>query len=93
MSRSIEANTRVLAFEAGRKHGIRVNTIAPGIFDTPMMAGMSDKVRDSLAQQIPFPSRFGKPEEYAALAKHIIENAMINGETIRLDGAIRMGAR
>jgi NAD(P)-dependent dehydrogenase (short-subunit alcohol dehydrogenase family) len=74
-------------------HGIRVVTIAPGLFDTPMLAGLPEKARRSLAQQIPFPSRLGKPEEYAALAQHIIENEMINGEVIRLDGAIRMAPR
>ena len=73
--------------------GIRVCTIAPGIFGTPMMAAMPEKVRDSLASQVPFPSRFGKPEEYADLAAHIIENRMLNGETIRIDGAIRMGMK
>lgn len=73
--------------------GIRVNTIAPGIFDTPMLAALPDQVKESLAEQIPFPSRLGKPAEYAALARHIIENAMLNAETIRLDGAIRMQAR
>ena len=73
--------------------GVRVVTIAPGIFDTPMMQGMPEKVRDSLAATIPFPSRFGRPAEYAALAQHIIENPMLNGEVIRLDGAIRMAPR
>jgi len=75
------------------RHGIRVAGIAPGIFETPMMAGLSDKVRDSLAQQVPFPSRLGKPDEYAAAVKYIIENTMLNGTVIRLDGAMRMGAR
>ncbi len=75
------------------KFGIRVVTIAPGIFDTPMLQGMSDEVRASLGAQIPFPSRLGTPEEYAALAKHIVENEVLNGTVIRLDGAIRMGAR
>ena len=75
------------------KFGIRVMTIAPGIFETPLLMGMSDEVRASLGQQVPFPSRLGKPEEYAALAKHIIENQMLNGEVIRLDGAIRMAAK
>ena len=74
-------------------HGIRVMTIAPGIFETPMMAGMSDEVRASLAAAVPFPPRLGKPEEYAALAQHIIENSMLNGEVIRLDGALRMGIK
>ena len=73
--------------------GIRVMTIAPGIFDTPMLQGMSDEIRASLGAQIPFPSRLGRPDEYAALAKHIIENEVLNGEVIRLDGAIRMGAK
>ncbi len=75
------------------KFGIRVVTIAPGIFDTPMLAGMSDDVRASLGAQVPFPPRLGKPEEYAALAKHIVENEVLNGTVIRLDGAIRMGAK
>ena len=72
------------------RSGIRCCTIAPGIFGTPMLLGMPQDVQDSLGKQVPFPSRLGKPEEYAALAKHIIENVMLNGETIRLDGAIRM---
>ncbi len=75
------------------KFGIRVMTIAPGIFDTPMLAGMSEDIRASLGAQVPFPPRLGKPEEYAALAKHIVENELLNGTVIRLDGAIRMGAR
>ena len=75
------------------KFGIRVMTIAPGIFDTPMLAGMSEEIRASLGAQIPFPARLGRPDEYAALAKHIIENEVLNGEVIRLDGAIRMGAK
>jgi NAD(P)-dependent dehydrogenase (short-subunit alcohol dehydrogenase family) len=75
------------------KFGIRVVTIAPGIFDTPMLQGMSEEVRTSLGQQIPFPPRLGKPEEYAALVKHILENEVLNGEVIRLDGAIRMTAK
>jgi NAD(P)-dependent dehydrogenase (short-subunit alcohol dehydrogenase family) len=73
--------------------GIRVMAVAPGIFDTPMLAGMPDQVRASLGAQIPFPSRLGRPEEYAALVRHILENRMLNGETIRLDGAIRMAPR
>lgn len=73
--------------------GIRVMAIAPGIFDTAMMAAMPENVRTSLAKMIPFPSRFGKPQEYAALAKHIIENPMLNGDVIRIDGAVRMGAK
>jgi NAD(P)-dependent dehydrogenase (short-subunit alcohol dehydrogenase family) len=75
------------------RYGIRVNTIAPGLFDTPMLAGLPEKARLSLAGQVPFPSRLGDPAEYAALALHIIENAMLNGEVIRLDGAIRMAPR
>ena len=73
--------------------GIRVMTIAPGIFETPMMAGMTEEVRASLSAGVPFPQRLGKPEEYAALAQHIIENSMLNGEVIRLDGALRMGIK
>lgn len=74
-------------------HCIRVMTIAPGIFDTPMMAGLPEEARESLGNQVPFPSRLGRPEEYAALVRHVIENEMLNGEVIRLDGAIRMGPR
>lgn len=73
--------------------GIRVITIAPGIFETPMLAAMPEDVKKSLGEQVPFPSRLGKPEEYASLVKHIIENQMLNGEVIRLDGAIRMAAK
>ncbi|MFO7631676.1 MAG: 3-hydroxyacyl-CoA dehydrogenase [Caldilinea sp.] len=73
--------------------GIRVMTIAPGIFATPMLAGLPEAAQASLAQQAPFPQRLGRPEEYAALAVHIIENQMLNGEVIRLDGAIRMGPK
>jgi len=73
--------------------GIRVNTIAPGIFKTPMVAGMTQELQDSLGKQVPFPSRLGRPEEYADLVVSIYENAMINGETIRLDGAIRMQSK
>ena len=73
--------------------GIRVCTIAPGIFWTPMLGSLSQTVQDSLGQQVPFPSRLGKPEEYAMLAASIIANPMLNGETIRLDGAIRMAPR
>jgi NAD(P)-dependent dehydrogenase (short-subunit alcohol dehydrogenase family) len=75
------------------RHGIRVVSIAPGIFDTPMLASLPEPARVSLGQQVPFPPRLGRPEEYAALAQHIIENTMLNGETIRLDGAIRMAPR
>lgn len=75
------------------RFGIRVMTIAPGIFETPMMAGMTAEVRESLAAGVPFPPRLGKPAEYAALVRHIIENSMLNGEVIRLDGALRMAAK
>ncbi|MGV3654703.1 MAG: 3-hydroxyacyl-CoA dehydrogenase [Noviherbaspirillum sp.] len=72
------------------RNGIRVMTIAPGIFETPMLLGMPQEVQDALGRMVPFPPRLGKPAEYAHLAKTIIENVMLNGETIRLDGAIRM---
>ena len=72
------------------RNGIRVMTIAPGIFETPMLLGMPQEVQDSLGKMVPFPPRLGKPHEYAQLAKTIIENCMLNGESIRLDGAIRM---
>jgi len=72
------------------RNGIRVMTIAPGIFETPMLLGMPQEVQDALGRMVPFPPRLGKPAEYAHLAKTIIENTMMNGETIRLDGAIRM---
>ena len=72
------------------RSGIRVMTIAPGIFETPMLLGMPAEVQDALGKMVPFPPRLGKPAEYAHLAKAIIENVMLNGETIRLDGAIRM---
>jgi NAD(P)-dependent dehydrogenase (short-subunit alcohol dehydrogenase family) len=84
--------TLPIARELARS-GIRVVTIAPGLFDTPMLAGLPEAARQSLAQQVPFPSRLGDPDEYAALAQHIIENEMLNGEVIRLDGALRMGPR
>uniref|UniRef100_A0A6V7I0J1 3-hydroxyacyl-CoA dehydrogenase type-2 n=1 Tax=Bracon brevicornis TaxID=1563983 RepID=A0A6V7I0J1_9HYME len=70
--------------------GIRVNTIAPGLFDTPMLQSLPDKVRTYLAKSVPFPQRLGNPEDYAQLAQSIIENPLLNGETIRLDGALRM---
>ncbi|HEY2664110.1 MAG TPA: 3-hydroxyacyl-CoA dehydrogenase [Candidatus Binataceae bacterium] len=73
--------------------GIRVCTIAPGTFETPMLAGLPEPARKALADAIPFPRRLGQPLEYAALARHIVENAMLNGETIRLDGALRMAPR
>jgi NAD(P)-dependent dehydrogenase (short-subunit alcohol dehydrogenase family) len=72
------------------RSGIRCVTIAPGLFATPMLLGMPQELQDSLGKQVPFPSRLGKPDEYAALVRHIVENVMLNGETIRLDGAIRM---
>jgi 3-hydroxyacyl-CoA dehydrogenase / 3-hydroxy-2-methylbutyryl-CoA dehydrogenase len=75
------------------EQGIRVMTIAPGIFETPLLGTLPEPVRASLAKQVPFPSRLGQPDEYAALACHIVTNAMLNGETIRLDGAIRMAPR
>ena len=75
------------------RDGIRVVTIAPGIFETPMLLGMPKDVQDALGKMVPFPSRLGRAPEYAALARHIIENEMLNGETIRLDGAIRMAPR
>jgi NAD(P)-dependent dehydrogenase (short-subunit alcohol dehydrogenase family) len=88
----IVAMTLPIARDLSRD-GIRVCTIAPGIFETPMLLGMPKDVQDALGKQVPFPSRLGRPAEYAALAKHIIENEMLNGETIRLDGAIRMAPK
>lgn len=75
------------------RHGIRIASIAPGMFDTPMLAGLPEAAIAALAAQVPFPPRPGRPAEYAALAQHIIENPMLNGETIRLDGALRMAPR
>jgi NAD(P)-dependent dehydrogenase (short-subunit alcohol dehydrogenase family) len=75
------------------KYGIRVMAIAPGLFETPLMLGLPEEARLSLGQQVPFPSRLGRPSEYALLAKSIVENPMLNGEVIRLDGAIRMAPR
>ena len=75
------------------RSGIRNMTIAPGIFGTPMLFTMPQEVQDALAASVPFPSRLGKPEDYAKLVKHILENDMLNGEVIRLDGAIRMGPK
>jgi len=88
----VNGMTLPIARELAR-FGIRVMTIAPGIFDTPMLQGMSDEIRASLGAQIPFPSRLGRPDEYAALVRHIVENEVLNGEVIRLDGAIRMTAK
>jgi NAD(P)-dependent dehydrogenase (short-subunit alcohol dehydrogenase family) len=88
----VAAMTLPIARELARV-GIRVVTIAPGIFETPMMAGFAPEVQEALGKSVPFPQRLGKPEEYAALVKHICKNRMLNGETIRLDGALRMTAR
>jgi NAD(P)-dependent dehydrogenase (short-subunit alcohol dehydrogenase family) len=73
--------------------GVRVVSIAPGTFDTPLLAGLPEAARQSLAQQVPFPSRLGRPDEFAALVRHIVENEMLNGTVIRLDGALRMGVK
>ncbi len=89
---AVASMTLPIARELAR-HGIRVMTIAPGIFRTPMMAGLPQEAQDSLGAQVPFPSRMGEPEEYAALVEHILGNRMLNGETIRLDGAIRMAPK
>jgi len=88
----VAAMTLPLAREFARS-GIRVVSIAPGIFDTPMLAGLPEPARESLGASVPFPARLGRPEEYAALVLHIAENPMLNGETIRLDGALRMAPR
>ena len=88
----IHSMTLPVARELAR-FGIRAMTIAPGIFGTPMLLGMPQEVQDSLAASVPYPSRLGKPEEYAALVMHILSNVMLNGETIRLDGAIRMAPK
>ena len=88
----IVAMTLPIARELARM-GIRVMTIAPGIFETPLLASLPQDAQDSLGKQVPFPPRLGRPSEYANLVKHIIENQMLNGEVIRLDGAIRMGAK
>ena len=74
-------------------YGIRVVAIAPGVFDTPMVVGLPEPARQALSAAVPFPKRLGRPDEYAALARHIVENVMLNGATIRLDGALRMGPR
>jgi NAD(P)-dependent dehydrogenase (short-subunit alcohol dehydrogenase family) len=88
----IVAMTLPIAREFARM-GVRVMTIAPGTFDTPLLAGLPDAARESLGQQVPFPPRLGRPDEYAALVRHIFENEMLNGEVIRLDGAIRMAPK
>jgi NAD(P)-dependent dehydrogenase (short-subunit alcohol dehydrogenase family) len=88
----VVALTLPVARELAR-FGIRIVTIAPGTFDTPLLAGLPESARQSLAQQVPFPSRLGRPDEFAALARHIIENEMLNGEVIRLDGALRMAPK
>jgi len=75
------------------RDGIRVMTVAPGLFGTPMMLGLPADVQDGLGRSVPFPPRLGRPEEFAALVRHILENAMLNGEVIRLDGAVRMAPR
>jgi NAD(P)-dependent dehydrogenase (short-subunit alcohol dehydrogenase family) len=75
------------------RYGIRVCTIAPGLFDTPLLAGLPEQAREALAAQIPFPSRLGRPSEYAKLACHVAENGMLNGEVLRLDGALRMAPK
>jgi NAD(P)-dependent dehydrogenase (short-subunit alcohol dehydrogenase family) len=88
----VVAMTLPIARELARS-GIRVMTIAPGIFETPMVMGMPLEVQEALGKMVPFPSRLGKPDEYAALVRHICENSMLNGEVIRLDGAIRMAPK
>jgi len=88
----VVAMTLPIARELARS-GIRIMTIAPGIMETPMLLGMAQEIQDSLGKMIPFPSRMGKPSEYAALVEHIIGNRYLNGEVIRLDGAVRMAAK
>ncbi|WP_394278930.1 SDR family NAD(P)-dependent oxidoreductase [Microbacterium sp.] len=88
----VHAMTLPVARELAR-HGIRVCTIAPGIMETPMLMSLPEAAQASLGQQVPFPSRLGKPDEYAALVQHIVDNGYLNGETIRLDGAIRMAPK
>ncbi|WOQ69908.1 SDR family NAD(P)-dependent oxidoreductase [Microbacterium limosum] len=88
----VHAMTLPIARELAR-HGIRVVTIAPGIMETPMLKGLPQAAQDSLGGQVPFPPRLGRPDEYAALVQHIVSNGYLNGETIRLDGAIRMAPR
>jgi NAD(P)-dependent dehydrogenase (short-subunit alcohol dehydrogenase family) len=88
----VHAMTLPIARELAR-YGIRVCTIAPGIMETPMLAGLPQAAQDSLGAQVPYPARLGRPDEYAALVQQIVENGYLNGETIRLDGAIRMAPR
>jgi NAD(P)-dependent dehydrogenase (short-subunit alcohol dehydrogenase family) len=88
----VHAMTLPIARELAR-HGIRVCTIAPGIMETPMLAGLPQAAQDSLGQQVPYPQRLGRPDEYAALVEQIVANGYLNGETIRLDGAIRMAPK
>ncbi|MGF2949833.1 SDR family NAD(P)-dependent oxidoreductase [Microbacterium alcoholitolerans] len=88
----VHAMTLPIARELAR-HGIRVCTIAPGIMETPMLAGLPEAAQESLGQQVPYPARLGRPDEYAALVESIIANGYLNGETIRLDGAIRMAPK
>ena len=88
----IVAMTLPIARECA-EYGIRVMTIAPGLFDTPLLHGLPEAAREALGKMVPFPQRLGRPEEFAALVRHIIENHMLNGEVIRLDGAIRMAAK
>jgi NAD(P)-dependent dehydrogenase (short-subunit alcohol dehydrogenase family) len=88
----VAAMTLPVARELARS-GIRVMAVAPGIFDTPLLAGLPEPARLSLGQQVPFPSRLGRPEEFAALVRHIVENEMLNGAVIRLDGALRMAPK
>lgn len=88
----VAAMTLPAARELARS-GIRVVTIAPGTFDTPLLAGLPEAARQSLAQQVPFPPRLGRPDEFAFLVRHVLENGMLNGEVIRLDGALRMGPK
>jgi NAD(P)-dependent dehydrogenase (short-subunit alcohol dehydrogenase family) len=88
----VVAMTLPIARELAR-HGIRVVAIAPGIMETPMLKGMPTEVQDALGKMVPFPSRLGRPDEFAGLVQHIVENTYLNGEVIRLDGAIRMAAK
>jgi NAD(P)-dependent dehydrogenase (short-subunit alcohol dehydrogenase family) len=90
---SNEADGQAVVAKAVSRNGIRNMTIAPGIFGTPMVFGMPQEVQDALAAAVPFPSRLGTPNDYAKLVKHILENDMLNGEVIRLDGAIRLAPK